>query len=567
MNKVFSASQRINKWYIFILPILVLSSLLDFAGTALVFPLISLLAGEQNSENHTIIGFIYEACDTLGISSENKWLIIYIAMIFILKAILFISYRWIVSDKVLQWMVDTRLQIYRAIYKSAFSEVSEDRSRLVNAFTTQCDAAHGAIVISFELWLGMMVALSGVLLANLISWQVFLILMIFGLLLGIVIKLTMKLSLKYGYQLAEHNKKLLSIMGQAVERFRYLKSTFTSERLFTDLIPIVNKVKKIQVRHAVINATTSSLTEPISIVLIGLLFWLGKLMDIENSILVMQSIVMYRLLTRILPLSSQLQVFSKAYASLEYIESTFDELNSKKESSRNNKLLSQLETIEFQNVFFNYGKEKILENINFCFQKSQILLVVGKSGSGKTTLLNLLNGLLVPDAGKIGINGSNLTEINLDDYRSKIGLLSQEPTLFNMSLRNNLTLRNSNIKDEELHLWLKKFDLIGLFENGQIDLDREVNELSSNLSGGQKQRLCFIREILSKPELLILDEPTSALDSKSKELIMQNIEEIKHEALVVIITHDNDLYGSADLIFYTETGVLKNTRKVNGCLS
>ena len=567
MNKVFSASQRINKWYIFILPILVLSSLLDFAGTALVFPLISLLAGEQNSENHTIIGFIYEACDTLGISSENKWLIIYIAMIFILKAILFISYRWIVSDKVLQWMVHTRLQIYRAIYKSTFSEVSEDRSRLVNAFTTQCDTAHGAIVISFELWLGIMVALSGVLLANLISWQVFLILVIFGLLLGIIIKLTMKLSLKYGYQLAEHNKKLLSIMGQAVERFRYLKSTFTSERLFTDLIPIVKKVKKIQVRHAVINATTSSLTEPISIVLIGILFWLGKLLDIENSILVMQSIVMYRLLTRVLPLSSQLQVFSKAYASLDYIESTLDELNSKKENIRNNKLLSQLEPIEFQNVFFSYGKEKILENINFCFQKSQILLVVGKSGSGKTTLLNLLNGLLVPNAGKIEINGSNLTEINLDDYRSKIGLLSQEPTLFNMSLRNNLTLRNSNIKDEELYLWLKKFDLIGLFENGEIDLSREVNELSSNLSGGQKQRLCFIREILSKPELLILDEPTSALDSKSKELIMQNIEEIKHEALVVIITHDNDLYGSADLIFHTETGVLENTRKVDGCLS
>ena len=109
--------------------------------------------------------------------------------------------------------------------------------------------------------------------------------------------------------------------------------------------------------------------------------------------------------------------------------------------------------------------------------------------------------------------------------------------------------------------------MIGLFENGEIDLSREVNELSSNLSGGQKQRLCFIREILSKPELLILDEPTSALDSKSKELIMQNIEEIKHEALVVIITHDNDLYGSADLIFHTETGVLENTRKVDGCLS
>jgi subfamily B ATP-binding cassette protein MsbA len=563
MNKVFSASQRINKWYIFILPILVLSTLLDFAGTALVFPLIGLLAGEQSSENHTIIRFIYEACNVLGISSENKFLIIYIVLIFFLKAVLFISYKWIAADMVLQWMVDTRIQLYKAIYNSAFSEVSEDKSRLINAFTSQSEAAHGAIVISFELWLGLMVAFSGVLLANLISWQVFLILIIFGLLLAVVIKMTMKLSLKYGHQLAENNKKLLSIMGQAVDRFRYLKSTFSSERLFLDLIPIARKVKVIQVKHAVINATTSSMTEPLSIVLIGILFWVGRLLEIENSILIMQSVVMYRVLTRVLPLSSRLQVFSKAYASLDYVDSTIGDLNSRKENIRHNKLSPHLETIEFQNIFFNYGKEKILENINFRFQKSQVLLVVGKSGSGKTTLLNLLNGLLVPDAGMIKINGNNLNEINLDDYRSKIGLLSQEPTLFNMSLRNNLTLRNSNTKDEELHLWLKKLDLIGLFEKGVIDLDREVNELSSNLSGGQKQRLCFIREILSKPELLILDEPTSALDSKSKNLILQNIQEIKHHTFIVIITHDNDLYGFADLIFNTETGVLKNSPKTH----
>ena len=371
----------------------------------------------------------------------------------------------------------------------------------------------------------------------------------------------MVLSLRYGQELADANKRLLSIMGQAVDRYRYLKSTCSHSRLFMDLLPIAQKAKNLQVRHALINAGTSSLTEPLAVITILLLFTFGSFLGMEKSVLVMQSLVMYRLLTRILPLSSQLQVFNKALASLKYVQTTLEMLGEDKLKENKSSMDSNIKEIEFNDVSFAFGKNKILDNVNFSFKKSQILLVMGRSGSGKTTIINLLCGLLNPDSGIIKVNDQIINDIDLEEYRSKIGLLSQDSTLFNMSLKENLRLRNRNVSDQKLKHWIEKLDLMKMFEEENIDLDLQINELSSNLSGGQKQRLCFIREIVSEPQLFILDEPTSALDKKSKELIFRYLNKYKEKAPIIIITHDPDLSNHADLIYHSETATLEKCQR------
>lgn len=561
MIGILQASNQIPRWPLIILPLLLITSVLDFAGTALVFPLIELIGGEADTESHDIVKIINDILQYTNLPTDKGYIIFYILIIFISKAIFFVTYRWIVSDSILQWMVDTRSRLYQLLFASSFSEVNEDKSRLLNAYTTQCDAAHGAIVISFELWLGFIVTFSSILLANFISWQIFLLLIALGLLLGGIIKITMVLSLRYGQELADANKRLLSIMGQAVDRYRYLKSTSSYSRLSMDLLTIAQKAKNLQVRHAFINASTSSLTEPLAVITILLLFTFGSLLGMEKSVLIMQSLVMYRLLTRILPLSSQLQVFNKALASLKYVQATLELLGERETKENKPSIDSNIEQIEFNDVSFAFGRNKVLEKVNFSFKKSEVLLLMGRSGSGKTTIINLLCGLFIPDSGFIKVNNQTINDIDLEEYRSKIGLLSQDSTLFNMSLRENLTLRNRNVGDNELKDWIEKLDLTNMFDEGIIDLDQKINELSSNLSGGQKQRLCFIREIVSEPELFILDEPTSALDINSKGLILRYLQEYKSNALICIITHDLDLWNHADLIYHSETGILEECEK------
>jgi len=301
-------------------------------------------------------------------------------------------------------------------------------------------------------------------------------------------------------------------------------------------------------RFTILNAITSSVTEPITIMVIFLLFFIGKSMGIESSILIMQAVVMYRIFSRVMPLSVDLQGFNKSIASLNYIDNLITGLNQSVELNEGTPI-NNVKKVEFKNVSFNYNGNSILENINLKLLHPSLTVIMGESGAGKSTLLNLITGLLTPPVGEININDESMTEINLNTFRSKIGLLNQEPTLFNMSLRENLRLCNSKVNDADLIKWINKLKLNSLFPNGHIDLDKEINELATNLSGGQKQRLCFIREIVSKPEVFILDEPTSALDEKSKVILLDSIIELKKEMLIIAATHDKDLLNVADNVF------------------
>jgi len=538
-----------------LLPLIILCTLFDFLGTALILPFISII-GNMDTNDHQIVQYLYILLSMLGLPSNSSALVGYIILIFILKAIIQVMYRWLASRGALQWMVDLRSQIFVNIYNSRFSMINEDRSRLINSLTTQSELAFGAIYQSFQLWQSIFVIISTIILANILSWKLFAVLIVFGSILSLLIRITTNLSLRYGNQLAELNKTLFSIAGQAINSYRYLKSTFSHGRLYSDFTPVIQKLKNIQVKFTVLNAITSSLTEPITIFIIALLFVVGNLIEVSSSLLVMQSIVMYRLFSRIMPLAAELQGFNKSYASLNYIDEVLNELNNNHENNGNHLLENKINEIVFSDVTFKYAKDVVLDKINIKFYHPSLTTILGESGSGKTTMLNLLTGLLFSSEGFIKINNNNIQDLNIDTYRSKIGLLNQEPLLFNMSIRENLRFRNNSIDDNELIEWIEKFKLTLLFKNGKIDLDMEINELSSNLSGGQKQRLCFIREIVSNPEIFILDEPTSALDEKSKAVILNMLNKLKKEMIIILVSHDHELIKASDSIYNMIDGKL-----------
>lgn len=224
--------------------------------------------------------------------------------------------------------------------------------------------------------------------------------------------------------------------------------------------------------------------------------------------------------------------------------------------------LRQLEgRIEFVNISFNYPSRPmvpVLQNINLSICPGELVAVVGLSGSGKSTLLGLLLRLYEAASGQILIDGIPLNELDVKWFRSKVGVVSQEPRLFNMDIASNISygcVKKFGQRDIE---WAAKQADAHEFIMSLPDGYKTLID-NARLSGGQKQRIAIARAVLREPTILVLDEATSALDAESENYVKQAIERIvqsnsRRKCTVLVITHRLSTICTADRIVVMKSG-------------
>ena len=208
----------------------------------------------------------------------------------------------------------------------------------------------------------------------------------------------------------------------------------------------------------------------------------------------------------------------------------------------------------FEHVFFKYKEKEVLKNLTFEVKPNETVAFVGKSGAGKTTIFNLLCKMYDVNQGKITIDGINISELDKDSIRGNITIISQNPYIFNMSIRDNLKLVKNNLSDEEMYNACKIACLDDFIQELPNGYDTIIGEGGVNLSGGQKQRLAIARALVQKTEIILFDEATSALDNETQEKIQRAIENMKNEYTILIIAHRLSTIIHADRILYLEDG-------------
>lgn len=202
--------------------------------------------------------------------------------------------------------------------------------------------------------------------------------------------------------------------------------------------------------------------------------------------------------------------------------------------------------MEFKNVSFSYGNRQILKNVNFKINKGESIAIMGENGSGKTTLINLLLRFIQPTNGVINICDTNISNINIEQYRDIFGVVTQSPTLFDATISDNLTLFGKHtLPDNMLTSPLLKF--IEKLDKGILS---RVGNKSSFLSGGEKQKLVLIRAIIANKKVLVLDEPTSNYDKDSEELFNEMIKTGNNEQISIVITHEPNIIRSVNKILF-----------------
>ncbi len=208
----------------------------------------------------------------------------------------------------------------------------------------------------------------------------------------------------------------------------------------------------------------------------------------------------------------------------------------------------------FEHVFFKYKEKEVLKDLTFGVKPNETVAFVGKSGAGKTTIFNLLCKMYDVNQGKITIDGITINELDKDSIRGNITIISQNPYIFNMSIRDNLKLVKNNLSDEEMYDACKIACLDDFIQELPNGYDTIIGEGGVNLSGGQKQRLAIARALVQKTEIILFDEATSALDNETQEKIQHAIENMKNEYTILIIAHRLSTIIHADRILYLEDG-------------
>lgn len=345
--------------------------------------------------------------------------------------------------------------------------------------------------------------------------------------------------------------KSLGLANQEIERLN--KTTYKILGLELKKIKYIRSLNFLQ-------GTTVQLTRSIMIVVLLFLIFQNTLTPGQYFTFLFYSFFLFNPLQE---LGNIILIHREAEVSLDNFKKLMDTPIEYKPTQPT--VVSHLNNFEFHDVSFKHltSYNYALKNVSFKVNKGETIAFVGPSGSGKTTLVKLLVGLYQAESGTIMYDGVSAKDINLDNFREKIGFVTQDTQLFSGSIKENMLFVKPNATEEEIMGALTKASCQGLLQRVENGIYSMIGEGGVKVSGGEKQRLSIARALLRNPYLLVFDEATSALDSLTEEDITQTIKQINLEnsCITILIAHRLSTIMHANKIFVLEQGEIVESGK------
>jgi len=399
------------------------------------------------------------------------------------------------------------------------------------------------------------------LIMTLINYMIFLIglLIAFPFILGI--RFLIKILTRLSKNLLEMRNEITANCTEKLNNIRFIKSIGTDYEEYREISKTYLTYRNIEIKRYFIEYF--GVMMPQFFVLIGLsiiLYFILYENELYKSYITIYVLPMgfigMRCFTYVSQLNNKYMRFKQNLVSSYAISDFWNEhktffLFTNKQKNSLVSFPSTIKSIYFDNVFFAYDKQTLIQNFSIRLEKGIPIILKGKSGSGKTTLANLLRMLIEPQRGKIWLNDIPITSFDTVKLRSVIGYVTQEAVMMHGTVLENLLYGSkSNPGQKVIDNVLKEtgcYEFISTLPDG---IDTMVTEKGSNFSGGQKQRLALARIFLRNPEILILDEITNNLDKESKIDIINAINKLVKNMICLVITHDDDVhFDNEKLVF------------------
>jgi subfamily B ATP-binding cassette protein MsbA len=359
--------------------------------------------------------------------------------------------------------------------------------------------------------------------------------------------------------------RLLSSVEETLTGLRIIKGFNAEEKMKVQFAEINERYSKIFRRITRKAYLASPMSEFLSTIVVMLLLYIGGNLAIHSSDnMTPDKLIAYLIIfSQIIPpaksITTQYFAIQKGMASIQRIEEIFgaeEKITEKEDALAINDFK---ESIEFRDVWYAYDNEPVLRNINLKIKKGQTVAIVGKSGAGKSTLVDLIPRFMDVDKGSILIDGVDIRDLKVRNLRYLMGIVSQQPILFNTSFRENIAFGVESYNIDQVESAARIANAHDFIVETEQAYDNLVGESGNKLSGGQRQRISIARAIMANPPLLILDEATSALDTESERLVQDAIVNLMKNRTSVVIAHRLSTIQHADLIVVMDEGRIVET--------
>ena len=427
---------------------------------------------------------------------------------------------------------------------------------LANTVVKETEKASLALEALASILAALIATFSYIALAAFISWKLILIILLLTIIFAAP---TTYFVGKYYYRIREiHRDAYNNFQGLVYDTLNSLKLIVGfSKRKDTiqSIKPTIDTIAKTSVQFIMVHMFGSLIGEPLGIILVIVSVFLGL------NMLNLGLAEMFAFLFAVNRLAGQVQVVIRQRTELKGTEPSLQQIYSLKNEAdelkepEGIKKIDTFKKIEFSDVLFSYnGNENVLKNINLTIPKGNMIAIVGPSGAGKSTLIDLIMGFYYTNSGAIFVNSTSIHEINLHSWRNIIGYITQQPFLFNATLRENITWAKQDATESDIREACDLANAMEFIDSMDKKFDTVVGERGVRLSGGQAQRICLARALIKKPEILILDEATSSLDSHSELMIQKSIEYLSGKTTIVSIAHRLSTIRNSDYIYLIDAG-------------
>ena len=348
----------------------------------------------------------------------------------------------------------------------------------------------------------------------------------------------------------------------------FQKEKFEINRANIHLVGLMEKNKKI----STLLVRMSPIMEVFTGIMIAILIYYSGKLIVNNEIEVNNFFsflaAMMLAYQPVRSLSTLNMVINQGIAAASRILPIIDTVNKIQNKKDAKKLLISEGTINFKNIFFNYdtNEKNVLNNINLEFQGGKMTALVGHSGSGKSTILNLIPRFYQASKGEITIDNQLINDVTLESLRGKISLVSQETTLFDDTIKNNIKYANENATDEEVLKVAKLSNAHDFIEKLPSGYETLIGENGLRLSGGEKQRISIARAMIKKSPIILLDEATSSLDSETETKIQEALNTLTKNKTTIVIAHRLSTVLNSNNIYLIDSGEVVDNGSHNDLL-
>lgn len=552
--KFFNKFRKIvgNKIY-YLLALIWIAGLAEGVGITLFLPIMQ--DGFGDDKLSKALKFFFEF---FHISFSFTLLLALILLFFILRSAFLISYAKYFGKVIAEMTIMLRCKMLDGIFKADYlyllkkevgfinNAIVREVARVVNAFSTF------STLLSYTVYTVIYITLS--LLLNL---QITLIVVILSPIIIIFMKrlnlLTNKASIDSSYSYGRFH----SLLIQALSKIKYLKSTLSYGKISKIVNSQGKKVSYLDYKLFFLQALVRNAFEPIVVlVVVGLFFYYIVILGSGANEVIFLIFLFLQVARQFLNAQSSYRKFLAVSGSIEVFNRLEMELAENSESLNTGGMSPGFNgTILFKDitVIFPNGK-RALDSVNIDIKPNSTVAFVGHSGSGKSTIANMITGILKPTSGEIFFGDTNYSALNLKSLRENIGYVTQEDIIFNVSVKDNISLWDENVNINKLAKVIEMAHITGFVNELPEKHDSMLGDDGLDISGGQRQRITIARELYKNAKLLILDEATSSLDSKSERQIYENLKEFKGKKTMVVIAHRLSTIKNADYIYVLEDG-------------